>query len=397
MFNHVPPYAGDPILSLMESFFADETADKVNLSVGLYYDDKGNIPTLDSVREATHNYQHQPEEPCVYLPMDGSADYKAAVQSLVFGDESPALQDNRVATIHTLGGSGALMIGSDFLKSFYPQSKIWVSNPTWENHHAIFKGAGFEVETYPYFDWQTKSLNFDGMLSTLSQLPAQSIVLLHPCCHNPTGVDLTPRQWDQVIEVLAQRQLIPFFDMAYQGLSDGIEEDAYVIRTLAKRNDITFLVSNSFSKTLSLYAERVGGLSIVCADSQVAENVLGQLKATVRRNYSSPAKYGSKLVTGVLNTGLKQQWLEEVDTMKTRMATMRRALFDRLFELCPEKDFSYLIKQKGMFSYTGFTPTQVDLLREEHAIYLIASGRMCVAGLNQKNIEKVAEAFAAVS
>ncbi|MGO1298925.1 MAG: aromatic amino acid transaminase, partial [Vibrio sp.] len=274
---------------------------------------------------------------------------------------------------------------------------IWVSNPTWENHHAIFKGAGFEVETYPYFDWQTKSLNFDGMLSTLSQLPAQSIVLLHPCCHNPTGVDLTPRQWDQVIEVLAQRQLIPFFDMAYQGLSDGIEEDAYVIRTLAKRNDITFLVSNSFSKTLSLYAERVGGLSIVCADSQVAENVLGQLKATVRRNYSSPAKYGSKLVTGVLNTGLKQQWLEEVDTMKTRMATMRRALFDRLFELCPEKDFSYLIKQKGMFSYTGFTPTQVDLLREEHAIYLIASGRMCVAGLNQKNIEKVAEAFAAVS
>lgn len=397
MFNHVPPYAGDPILSLMELFFADETADKVNLSIGLYYDDKGSIPTLDSVREATQNYQHQPEEPCVYLPMDGTADYKAAVQSLVFGEDSQALKDNRIATIHTLGGSGALMIGGDFLKSYYPQSKVFVSDPTWENHHAIFKGAGFEVDTYPYFDEQTKLLNFDGMLSALSELPAQSIVLLHPCCHNPTGVDLTPTQWDQVIDVLAKRELIPFFDMAYQGFAEGVDEDAYAIRAMAQRTDMTFLVSNSFSKTLSLYAERVGGLSIVCADDKVATNVLGQLKAAVRRNYSSPAKYGSKLVSGVLNTGLKEQWLEEVDTMKMRMANMRSALFERLLDLCPEKDFSYLIKQKGMFSYTGFTKTQVDLLREEHAIYLIASGRMCVAGLNENNIEKVAEAFAAVS
>ncbi|WP_329604817.1 MULTISPECIES: amino acid aminotransferase [Vibrio] len=397
MLEHVSPYAGDPILSLMEKFFADERDGKVNLSIGLYYDGEGTIPTLESVKAAKQTLNSQPEEPCIYLPMDGVPAYRSAVQSLVFGDNHPAVNAQRVATIHSLGGSGALMIGGDFLKHYFPDSKVYVSDPTWENHHAIFQGAGFETATYPYFDNETKMLNFDGMLAALSTLPAKTIVLLHPCCHNPTGVDLNTAQWDKVIDVVVERQLIPFFDMAYQGFAESVDQDAYVIRTLAENTTATFLVSNSFSKTFSLYGERVGGLSIVCENADVAANVQGQLKATVRRNYSSPAKYGSQLVTGVLGSDLKAKWLAEVEEMRARMSGVRHALYERLQTLCPEKDFSFLVKQNGMFSYTGFSEAQVDALREEHGIYLIASGRMCVAGLNEANLEKVATAFAAVA
>lgn len=397
MLEHVTPYAGDPILSLMEKFMADSRSDKVNLSIGLYYDQEGKIPTLNSVKESKAQLIAKGEEPCIYLPMEGLAPYRSAVQQLVFGEAHSALKENRVATIQSLGGSGALMIGADFLHHYFPQSKVWVSNPTWENHKAIFAGAGFEVGEYPYFDQATKMLDFDGMLVSLKTLAAQDIVLLHPCCHNPTGVDLTNDQWDQVIEVIKQQQLIPFFDMAYQGYGDDMAEDAYVIRKLAQGKDVIAFVSNSFSKIFSLYGERVGGLSVICTNEEEATRVLGQLKATVRRNYSSPAKHGAVVVSNVLNTDdLKAMWLAEVEDMRNRILTMRETLHKRLQELRPEKDFSFLVKQKGMFSYTGFSEAQVDELRDAHGIYLIASGRMCLAGLNEMNVEKVAQAFAAL-
>ncbi|MDC0610040.1 aspartate/tyrosine/aromatic aminotransferase [Vibrio sp.] len=397
MLEHVTPYAGDPILSLMEKFMADDRSDKVNLSIGLYYDENGKIPTLDSVKESKAVLDAKADEPCIYLPMEGLAPYRSAVQHLVFGADHSALSDKRVATIQTLGGSGALMIGADFLHHYFPQSRVWVSNPTWENHNAIFAGAGFDVDSYPYFNPETKMLDFEDMLASIKVLDAQSIVLLHPCCHNPTGVDLTPSQWDQVIDVVKQNKLIPFFDMAYQGYGEGMEDDAYVIRKIAQEKDVIAFVSNSFSKIFSLYGERVGGLSVVCSNEEEATRVLGQLKATVRRNYSSPAKHGAVVVSNVLNTDeLKAMWLNEVNGMRTRILTMRETLHKRLQELRPEKDFSFLIKQKGMFSYTGFSSAQVDVLREEHGIYLIASGRMCLAGLNENNVEKVADAFAAL-
>lgn len=397
MLSHVTPYAGDPILSLMEKFIADDRAEKVNLSIGLYYDAAGKIPTLDCVQAAEKAVYEAPNEPCLYLPMEGLAPYRQAVQKLVFGAEHVALAEQRVATIQSLGGSGALMVGADFLKYYFPQSKVWVSNPTWENHNAIFAGAGFEVGFYPYFDAATCALDFDGMMSALSSLPERDIVLLHPCCHNPTGVDLTPAQWDAVMDVLEEKKLIPFFDMAYQGFGEGMAQDAYVITELAKRANVTFLVSNSFSKIFSLYGERVGGLSLVCQDAETATRVLGQLKATVRRNYSSPAKHGAVLVSKVLNdVALNQQWLDEVEVMRSRIDTMRHSLHQQLKTLVPEKNFDFLIEQKGMFSYTGFTEQQVNELREKHGIYLIASGRMCLAGLNEMNVAKVAEAFAAL-
>ncbi len=394
MLQHVTPYAGDPILSLMEKFIQDERADKVNLSIGLYYDDEGNIPTLGSVKQSKMLIAAQADEPCIYLPMEGLAAYRKALQPLIFGHDHSALHDNRVATIQTLGGSGALMIGADFLHHYFPQSRVWVSNPTWENHHAIFAGAGFEVQTYPYFDQQTKMLDFSGMLSQLKRLDSQSIVLLHPCCHNPTGVDLTHQQWDQVIEVIKENKLIPFFDMAYQGYGDGMDEDAYVLRKIAQEKDVVSFVSNSFSKIFSLYAERIGGLSVVCGDEEEASRVFGQLKATVRRNYSSPAKHGALLVSNVLNSDeLSSLWLSEVEEMRTRILKMRETLQARLAVLSPHRDFSFLTQQKGMFSYTGFSENEVAMLQKDHGIYLISSGRMCLAGLNDSNVEKVAQAF----
>ncbi|MDV6249685.1 amino acid aminotransferase [Vibrio sp. EA2] len=397
MLNHVTAYAGDPILSLMEQFMADERSEKVNLSIGLYYDENGKIPTLPSVAASQQQLAKEESQPCIYLPMEGLAPYRAAVQELVFGENHPALEEKRVATIQSLGGSGALMIGADFLKHYFPNSKVWVSNPTWENHHAIFAGAGFEVGTYPYFNPETKMLDFDGMVSTLKTLPEESIVLLHPCCHNPTGVDLTNDQWDKVIEVVKTQKLIPFFDMAYQGYGEGIAEDAYVIRQISLEKDVVSFVSNSFSKTFSLYGERAGGLSVVCGNDEEASRVLGQLKATVRRNYSSPAKHGAVVVSNVLNTDeLKAQWFGEVDGMRSRILTMRETLHEQLKALRPEKDFSFLIKQKGMFSYTGFSQETVEKLREDHGIYLINSGRMCLAGLNEQNVGRVAKAFSAV-
>jgi aromatic-amino-acid transaminase len=396
VFQKVDAYAGDPILSLMEQFKEDPRSDKVNLSIGLYYDEEGTIPLLQAVAEAEARLNAQQHGASLYLPMEGLNRYCHTIAPLLFGADHAVLAQKRVATIQTLGGSGALKVGADFLKRYFPHSGVWVSDPTWENHIAIFEGAGFEVSTYPWYDNETNGVRFAAFLEKLNSLPEQSIVLLHPCCHNPTGADLTPAQWDEVVEVLKARTLLPFMDIAYQGFGSGIEEDAYAIRAIADAG-LPSLVSNSFSKIFSLYGERVGGLSVICEDADAADRVLGQLKATVRRIYSSPPNFGAQLVATVLNdAGLKASWLAEVEAMRTRIQAMRQTLVDALNAAMPTGDFTYLLKQRGMFSYTGLSAAQVDRLREEFGIYLVSSGRICVAGLNNRNVQRVAQAFAAV-
>ncbi|MBD8108547.1 aromatic amino acid transaminase [Erwinia persicina] len=396
MFQNVDAYAGDPILSLMETFKQDSRAHKVNLSIGLYYDAQGVIPQMKAVADAEALLNAQPQSASLYLPMEGLPPYRSAIAPLLFGAEHPVLKAGRIATIQTLGGSGALKVGADFLKYYFPNSQVWVSDPTWENHIAIFAGAGFTVNTYPWYDAETNGVKFTALLEKLHTLPAQSIVLLHPCCHNPTGADLTDAQWDEVTAVLQSRELIPFLDIAYQGFGAGMEEDAYAIRAIAAAG-LPALVSNSFSKIFSLYGERVGGLSIVCDDAEEASRVLGQLKATVRRNYSSPPNFGAQVVSCVLNNPeLKASWLAEVEAMRTRILAMRQALVEGLSLAVPGKNFDYLLQQRGMFSYTGLSAAQVDRLRNEFGIYLIASGRICIAGLNHNNVRQVAEAMAAV-
>lgn len=396
MFQKVDAYAGDPILSLMERFKVDPRSDKVNLSIGLYYDENGVIPQLQAVAQAEERLNATPHGASIYLPMEGLNSYRSAIAPLLFGAEHPAFLEGRIATIQTLGGSGALKVGADFLKTYFPNSQVWVSDPTWENHVAIFGGAGFEVNTYPWFDTETNGVRFEALLETLNTLPAQSIVLLHPCCHNPTGSDLTDSQWDAVVEILKARELIPFLDIAYQGFGAGMEQDAYAIRAIASAG-LPALVSNSFSKIFSLYGERVGGLSVVCENAETASRVLGQLKATVRRNYSSPPNFGAQVVALVLNDEkLKANWLAEVETMRRRILDMRQALVSVLKAEMPDRNFDYLLQQRGMFSYTGLSSEQVDRLRDEFGVYLIASGRMCVAGLNSNNVQRVAQAFAAV-
>lgn len=396
MFQNVDAYAGDPILSLMESFKKDPREQKVNLSIGLYYDEHGVIPQMKAVEAAEAQLNATSQGASVYLPMEGLQPYRAAIQQLLFGADHAMLQQQRIATIQTVGGSGALKVGADFLKRYFPDSEVWVSDPTWENHIAIFSGSGFNVHTYPYFDAENLSVNVEVMLTSLQKLPLKSIVLLHPCCHNPTGSDLTNEQWDKVILVAKERQLIPFLDIAYQGFGAGLNEDAYAIRAMAQA-ELPCLVSNSFSKIFSLYGERVGGLSVVCESSEAANRVLGQLKATVRRNYSSPPNFGAQVVAKVLNdNALRAEWQAEVERMRTRIIEMRKTLVATLKTAVPGRNFDYLMEQRGMFSYTGFSVAQVDRLREEFGVYLIASGRVCMAGLNHGNVQRVAEAFAAV-
>lgn len=396
MFQHVDTYAGDPILSLMEAFQADPRSDRVNLSIGLYYDDQGRVPLPTALQEAQRRLDRQPSAAKLYLPMEGMSSYRSVVQDLLFGAESHARRQGRIATIQTLGGSGALKVGADFLRRYFPNSEVWVSNPTWDNHVAIFEGAGFRTHTYPYFDPADRGVDFEGMLGALRQLPQGAIVLLHPCCHNPTGADLSDAQWDQVVDVIRERGLIGFLDIAYQGFGSGMEQDAYAIRGLAAAGQ-TFFVSNSFSKIFSLYGERVGGLSVVCENAEAAGRVLGQLKATVRRNYSNPPTTGAALVALVLgDSDLKASWVAEVDAMRRRILDMRSRLVAALKWSLPHRDFDYLLDQRGMFSYTGLTGEQVDRLRDEFGIYLVRSGRICVSGLNGGNLDHVARSVAAV-
>lgn len=396
MFQHVDPYAGDPILSLMEEFGKDERTQKVNLSIGLYYNENNIVPQLSAVKKAYQNIESGNEQVKLYLPMDGLKAYNKNTQALLLGENSQARKESRAVTVQTLGGSGALKVGADFLKKYFPQSDVWVSQPTWENHIAIFNGAGIQSHFYPYFDDKTNGVNLSAMLECLNQIPAKSIVLLHPCCHNPTGADLTPTEWDQVIDVLKAKDLIPFLDMAYQGFGQGLDEDAYAIRAL-DQSGMSFIVSNSFSKIFSLYGERIGALTFVCDDVEVASKVLGQLKATVRRIYSSPPTVGSLLVNNVLTeTELNTEWQAELKQMRERIIQMRVALKAKLTAALPERDFNYLTTQQGMFSYTGLTAEQADILKDKYGIYLLRSGRICVAGLNLNNIDYVANSIVEV-
>ncbi|MDO4442013.1 MAG: amino acid aminotransferase [Moraxella sp.] len=396
MFNHVEYYAGDPILGLMDKFAQDPRTDiKVNLGVGVYYTEDGKLPVLECVKTAEAQIANPPR-PRGYLPMDGLAGYKKACQELLFGKDSQAVAQGRVATIATLGGSGALKVGADFIHEWFPTAKCYVSNPTWGNHISIFEGAGIEVGKYPYYDAATIGVKFDEMCEFFKGLNENDVVLLHPCCHNPTGVDLTNEQWDIVLDIVKDKKLIAFMDIAYQGFGDDMDGDAYAIRRAVEMG-LPIFVSNSFSKNLSLYGERVGGLSVVAPSADEAERVLGQLKFTVRRIYSSPPSHGNAVVDTVMNDdALFTQWVGEVYEMRDRIRQMRQKLQDTLTAKLPERDFSYFTKQRGMFSFTGLTAEQVVRLREEFAVYMVENGRMCIAGLNNKNVEYVAGAMAEV-
>jgi len=397
MFHHVDAYAGDPILSLNEAFQKDPRAGKINLSIGIYFDDAGKIPMLPSVRAAELAVVAEAgARP--YLPIEGAANFRTAVQALLFGADYAA--KDRTVTIQSVGSSGGLKVGADFIKRYFPASAVYLSDPTWDNHRAVFEGAGLAVHTYPYYDPATGGLRFDDMLAAVSALPPRSVVLLHACCHNPTGVDLNAAQWATLIPVLKARELLPFLDLAYQGYGDGIEADASAIRALAAAG-LSFFVANSFSKSMSLYGERCGALSVVCPDAAQAANVLGQLKATIRRNYSSPPLHGGQLVARVLSDpALRAMWGAEVMAMRTRIQAMRQRLFDvlsaKLNGQGRGRNLDYFLTQRGMFSYTGLSASQADRLKDEFGVYILRSGRICVAGLNSGNVEATANAFAAV-
>lgn len=395
MFGHIEYYAGDPILGLMDKFAQDPRDPKVNLGVGVYYTEDGKLPVLECVKTAESQIVNPPRARG-YMPMDGLPGYRTACQHLLFGKDSEALTSKRVATIATIGGSGALKVGAEFIHDWFPNSKCYVSDPTWGNHIGIFEGSDVKVGKYPYYDPNTIGVKFNEMCAFLEGLNKHDVVLLHPCCHNPTGVDLTQEQWDNVLDIIKDKELIAFMDIAYQGFGQDIDQDAYAIRRAVDMG-LSFIVSNSFSKNLSLYGERVGGLSVVCPTADEANLVQGQLKATVRRIYSSPPAHGNMVVDGVMNDeALYTQWIDEVYEMRDRIRDMRQRLQQALSQKLPDRDFSYFTKQQGMFSFTGLTPEQVARLQSEFAVYMVDNGRMCVAGLNTKNVDYVANAMAEV-
>lgn len=392
MFERIDYYAGDPILGLMDKFAADTNPDKVNLGVGVYYDEDGKLPVLECVKTAEQRIA-DPISPRPYLPMAGLPGHRKGCQELLFGKNAQILQDGLVATIATIGGSGALKVGAEFIHEWFPQSKCYVSDPTWGNHIAIFEGSDVEVGKYPYYDKATSSVKFDEMIAFFETLNKNDVVLLHPCCHNPTGMDLTREQWDTALTVIKARELIPFMDIAYQGFGKDMDSDAYAIRKAVEMG-LPVFVSNSFSKNLSLYGERVGGLSVVCPSTDEAERVFGQLNATVRRIYSSPPSHGGRVVDIVMNDkALHEQWVGEVYAMRDRIKAMRLKLKSVLEEKVPGRDFDYLTEQNGMFSFTGLTPEQVEKLQSKYGIYMVSNSRMCVAGLNSSNIDYVANAM----
>jgi aromatic-amino-acid transaminase len=386
---------GDPILGLTEAFVADKRPGKVNLGVGIYYDESGRIPVLRAVKEVEQKLAAD-SLPRGYLPIDGLPAYTQATQKLVFGPESPLLAAGRVATSQTIGGSGALRVGADLLKKALPNAKIAISSPSWENHRVVFTAAGFDVVEYAYYDAATHGLNFAGMLADLNKLEPGTVVLLHACCHNPTGVDLTVDQWKQVVALVKDRNLLPFVDMAYQGFDKGIDEDAAAVRLLAESGIESFIVANSYSKSFSLYGERVGALSIVAANRDEALRVQSLVKRIIRSIYSSPSTHGGALVAGVLTSAeLRALWESELAGMRERIHQMRAGMVEKLAaQGAPQ--FGFIQKQAGMFSYSGLSKPQVDRLREEHAIYAIGTGRICVAALNRANLDNVVSAVAAV-
>jgi aromatic-amino-acid transaminase len=395
LFTAVEMAPRDPILGLNEQFNADSNPAKVNLGVGVYYDDNGKLPLLKCVQTAEKQMMETPK-PRGYLPIDGLAAYDSAVKALVFGAGSEPVKSGRIATAQGIGGTGGLKIGADFLKKLNPGTKVLISDPSWENHRALFQQAGFVVENYPYYDAAKRGINFDGMLAAFNAAPGGTIVVLHACCHNPTGYDITAAQWDQVVEVVKTRELTPFLDMAYQGFGHGISEDGAVIGKFVAAG-LSFFVSTSFSKSFSLYGERVGALSVLCESKEEADRVLSQVKLVIRTNYSNPQIHGGTVVATVLNTPeLRAQWEEELTEMRVRIKAMRQKLVDGLKAAGVKQDMSFITNQIGMFSYSGLNKDQMVRLRTEFGVYGTDTGRMCVAALNSKNIDYVCASIARV-
>ena len=395
LFTAVEMAPRDPILGLNEQFAADTNPNKVNLGVGVYFDDNGKLPLLECVQSAEKAMMDKPTARG-YLPIDGIAAYDAAVKSLVFGADSEPVTSGRVATVQGIGGTGGLKIGADFLKKISPNAKVMISDPSWENHRALFTNAGFQVDSYAYYDAEKRGVNFDGMLASLNAAAAGTIVVLHACCHNPTGYDITPAQWDQVIAVVKSKSLTPFLDMAYQGFGHGIQEDGAVIGKFVAAG-LNFLVSTSFSKSFSLYGERVGALSVVCIDKEECGRVLSQLKIVIRSNYSTPPIHGGAVVAAVLaNPEWRATWEKELSEMRVRIKAMRQKLVDGLKAAGVKQDMSFITTQIGMFSYSGLNKDQMVRLRSEFGVYGTDTGRMCVAALNSKNIDYVCQAIAKV-
>ena len=395
LFTAVEMAPRDPILGLNEQFAADSNPNKVNLGVGVYFDDNGKLPLLQCVQAAEKAMMEKPT-PRGYLPIDGIAAYDNGVKALVFGAESDVVKSGRVATVQAIGGTGGLKIGADFLKKLNPNAKVLISNPSWENHKAIFTNAGFEVGTYAYYDAATRSIDFASMLADLNAAAAGTVVVLHACCHNPTGYDITATQWDQVIEVVKAKNLVAFLDMAYQGFGHGIAEDGAVIGKFVAAG-LNIFVSTSFSKSFSLYGERVGALSVVATDKEEAARVLSQLKIVIRTNYSNPPTHGGAVVAAVLNNAeLHALWEKELGEMRVRIKAMRQKLVDGLKAAGVQQDMSFITTQIGMFSYSGLSKDQMVRLRSEFGVYGTDTGRMCVAALNSKNIDYVCKAIAAV-
>ena len=396
LFASVELVPGDPILGLTEAYNADPRTQKVNLGVGIYYDEQGRIPLLDCVRRVEEALAAE-GKPRGYLPIDGLAAYDAATRELVFGKESELVAAGRVATTQTIGGSGALRVGADLLKKLLPHATVAISNPSWENHRAVFGAAGFDIVDYTYFDAATHGLDFAGMLADLGRLEPGTVVLLHACCHNPTGADLTVAQWQQVAALLKERGLFPFIDMAYQGFDKGITEDGAAVRIVAEAGIDSFIVANSYSKSFSLYGERVGALSVVGPDANATRAVQSQVKRIIRTIYSSPSTHGAALVAGVLaSSELRALWESELGAMRTRIHALRAGLVEKLAAL-GASEFAFIQQQAGMFSYSGLGKAQVDRLRDEFGIYAVGTGRICVAALNQQNLAYVAEAVRTVS
>ena len=395
IFSAVEMAPRDPILGLNEAFAADERTTKVNLGVGVYFDESGKIPLLNAVKQAEKaRVESLPTRG--YQPIDGIPAYNQAVQTLLFGKESPLLAAGRVITVQGLGGTGALKVGADYLRRLLPSAKVYISDPSWENHRALFEAAGFTVETYPYYDAKTRGVDFAGMKACLNALPAGSIVVLHACCHNPTGADLTEAQWRESIEIMKSRGLVPFLDMAYQGFADGIAEDALALNLFAA-SGLQFLVSSSFSKSFSLYGERVGALSVVTASKDESARVLSQIKRVIRTNYSNPPSHGGSVVAAVLSTPeLRALWESELAGMRDRIRAMRHSLVEKLQAKGVAQDFSFIVEQRGMFSYTGLSAEQVARLQKEFGVYAVSSGRICIAALNTRNIDYVVDAVTAV-
>ena len=395
LFTAIAMAPRDPILGLTEQFNADTHPAKVNLGVGVYNDDSGKLPLLQCVAQAERQMTDAAKAHG-YLPIDGIKAYDEAVQALVFGADSEAVVSGRVVTVQAVGGTGGLKLGADFLKKISPDASVFISDPSWENHRALFGSAGFNVETYPYYDAEQHGVRFDAMLAALNTAPAGSIVSLHACCHNPTGCDLTPAQWAQVVAAVKAKALTPFLDMAYQGFGDGIAQDGAVIQQFLAA-DLNFFVSTSFSKSFSLYGERVGALSVVCTSKEEASRVLSQLKIVIRTNYSSPPTHGAQVVATVLTTPtLRSLWEDELTAMRVRIKQMRGALVDKLKAAGVTQDLSFITRQQGMFSYSGLSTPQMQRLRSEFGIYGLDSGRICMAALNSRNLEPVAAAMAKV-